>query len=129
MFASLKRSGDDKRITEDEFVRGSSPRSIALSINRLEKNLAETLGVYSAQRQELVNELALLPAEDTEEPADHARRDQLKNDIAKLEAEMLSLRSGKIAEYLSLDRSIGSRRLGDIEKMKKACLPYTKIKV
>jgi hypothetical protein len=116
MFSSLKRTrkdSDESKKTEDDVIRCSSPRTIALSINQMENGLAEALGVLLAQKQLLVNELSMLPAEDDQDQNEEDQsesdfdqtngqqssrhlRQHLNSEIAKLETEMLTLRSGKI---------------------------------
>jgi hypothetical protein len=39
------------------------------------------------------------------------------------------VRNGKIAEYISLDKSIGAKHLADLESMKKAASTFTRVKV
>lgn len=138
MFSSRAGKDSDETKKAEELIRCSSPRTIAISINQLEKGLCEALGVLLAKKQFLINELQILPVEEDQEQKEsdseqtngnQSRREHLNSEIAKLETEMENLRSGKIAEYLKMDGSIGTKHLADIEKMKKAALPYLKLKV
>lgn len=135
MFSS--RAGKDS--AENQNAEGSSsPRTIAIKINQLEKELSEALGVLLAKKQLLVNEEYMLPVDEgpdqdgsysDQKNENQCRREYLNSEIDKLETEMVNLRSLKIAEYLKMDKSIGTKHLADIEKMKKAALPYSKVKV
>jgi hypothetical protein len=125
MFSSLRRHAEENDQTE-EVNRSASPRRIAMNINRLERELVEALGVLLAQKESLVDELENLPIDETNSVS---RRESLQSEIAKVGSEMETLRSGKIAEYIAMDGSIGTRHLEDLEKMKKAAMPYTKLKV
>jgi hypothetical protein len=135
MFSNRAGKDSDETKKADELIRCSSPRTIALSINQLEKGLSEALGVLFAQKQLLDNELYMLPLEEDQESdtdqvfENQSRREYLNSAIAKLETEMVNLRSVKIAEYIKLDGSIGTKHMADNEKMKKAALPYSKLKV
>ena len=58
-----------------------------------------------------------------------SKRGFLVAEIARLDQDLNTVRNGKIAEYISLDKSIGAKQLADLESMKKAASAFTRVKV
>lgn len=116
---------------EQELIsKQSSPRSIAISINRLEKSLSESLGLLVDQRNSFLDQLkSLPPAAESDTEAVTNERQHLAEKIAETDTEMETLRATKLSEYAVLDDSIGKRQLEDMEKMRKAASPFSKLKV
>jgi hypothetical protein len=110
-----------------------SPLTKAFMINELEKDLFLALGELTKKKEAFKRDLDGLLQKSADEGTSNAgiqeRKSELESMIAEVDTEMNSVHSGKLAEYLSLDLSIGSNRLADIAKIEKAASLFTRVKV
>ena len=74
-------------------------------------------------------ELEQLPPEEQSNEDQISRRVSLLAELAGLDQELNTVRNGNIAEYILLDKSIGTKQLADLESMKKAASTFTRAKV
>jgi hypothetical protein len=114
---------------QKEGVNSASPLSQAFKINNLEKHLFVTQNTLEQQKKALSVELEQLPTEEKSNEDQISRRVSLLTEIARLDQELNTDRNGNIAEYISLDKSIGAKQLADLESMKKAASIFTRVKV
>ena len=127
-------------------IKALSPLTSAAKINDMEKELVHTANQLITKKQTAMAELsAILTKEEDQrnsnkdsDDQEHKVADQeklvlrkqyLETEIAKFDADIVSLYSTVTGKYQDMDAAIGATHSADAEKLKKAASSFTRIKV